>query len=67
MVDLVISKDELIKLFNSEDIKDSNDGWIYMQTTRVNIIALHEKDPKYIYDVTNAQKYKIVAIQKNKG
>ena len=63
MLDLIVSRDELVELFNKEDIKDSNDGWIYRDNTYINIIALHEKDPKYIYDVTDAQYYKIISIE----
>lgn len=64
MLDLLISKDELIEMFKFGDIKDSNDGWVYMNEFYVNIIALHEKDPKYIYDITDSQYYKIVSIKK---
>jgi hypothetical protein len=63
MLDIVVSKDELIELFNKEDIKDSDDGWIYKDNIYINIIALHEKDPKYIYDITDAQYYHIVTIE----
>ena len=63
MLDLIVSKDELVELFNNEDIKDSNNGWMYKDSIYVNIVALHEKDPKYVYDVTDAQYYKIISIE----
>ena len=63
MLDLIVSKDELVELFNKEEIKDSNNGWIYKDSIYVNIIALHEKDPKYVYDVTDAQYYKIISLE----
>ena len=63
MLDLIVSRDELVELFNKEDIKDSNNGWMYKDSIYVNIIALHEKDPKYVYDVTDAQYYKIISIE----
>jgi hypothetical protein len=65
MLDLIIPKNELIEMFNNETIKDSNQGWVYKDSDLINIIALHEKNPKYIYDVTDAQYYKLVSIKKN--
>ena len=62
MVDLVISKDELVQMFINETIKDTNNGWLYEDTQYINIAALHEKDPKYVYDITNADFYKITSI-----
>ena len=62
MVDLIISKDELIEMFINETIKDTNNGWIYNESERINIAAIHEKDPKYIYDIANAELYKITSI-----
>ena len=63
MVDLIISKDELIEMFINETIKDTNNGWLYKEERYINIAAIHEKDPKYIYDVTNAEFYKITSIE----
>jgi len=63
MVEFIVSKEELIEMFNKEDIIDSNDGWTYKDTYYINIVALHEQEPKYVYDVTNAQYYKIIAIK----
>jgi hypothetical protein len=61
--ELIVSKDELVTMFANDVIKDSNTGWLYNNEFVINIIALHEKDPKYIYDVTNAEYYKIVPIK----
>jgi hypothetical protein len=63
MDEIVLSKDELIELFVKEDIKDAQDGWIYQGDILVNIIALHDQDPKYVYNVTNAEYYKITPIE----
>ena len=63
MDEILLSRDELIELFVNEDIKDTPDGWLYKNNTLVNIIALHDKNPKYIYNVTSAQYYKISSIE----
>ena len=62
MLDILVSKDELIEMFINEDIKDSTNGWIYKDEIYINIIALHEKDPKFVYDITDAQYYKVVSL-----
>jgi uncharacterized protein YggL (DUF469 family) len=62
MIDLIISKDELVQMFINETIKDTNNGWLYEDSQYINIAAIHEKDPKYIYDVANAQFYKLTSI-----
>jgi len=64
MKEILVSKDELIELFIKEDIRDTLDGWLYKDKILINIIALHDKDPKYIYNVTNAHYYKILPINK---
>ena len=58
MDEIVISKEELIDLFEKEILKDTNKGWTYNDEV-VDIIALHEIDPKYLQDITNAKFYKI--------
>jgi hypothetical protein len=63
MEELIVSKDELVTMFAEEKITDSDIGWLYNNEVIVNIVALHDKDPKYIYDITNAQYYKIVPIK----
>jgi hypothetical protein len=58
-----VTKEQLIDMFVSKDIEDSKYGWLYQNTFYVNIIALHEKDPKYVFDVTDAEYYKISPIR----
>ena len=57
--DIIVSKDELIELFETEKIIDTGKGW-YMDNSFVNIIALHEIEPKFIQNITNAKFYKII-------
>jgi len=57
--ELIISKEELISLFLDGTIKETNYGWIF-NTIRIDIVALHDKDVKYILNVTDTQEYKIV-------
>lgn len=58
MEESIISKEELIEMFESEKIVDSDIGWI-MDGNEIEIIALHDVDPKFLQDVTNAKFYKI--------
>jgi len=62
MNEIVVTKDELIHLFETGDIKDTQHGWLYKDEIYINIIAIHDQDPKYVYNVTNAQYYKIAPI-----
>jgi len=57
--ELIVSKEELVQLFEDERIIDTGNGW-YMDNELVEIIALHEIEPKFLKDVANAKKYKIV-------
>lgn len=63
MEELIVSKEELVQLFENNIIKDTGRGWI-MEGKEIEIIALHEVDPKFLQDVTNAKFYKL--IQKGK-
>lgn len=63
MEELIVSKEELVQLFENNIIKDTGRGWI-MEDKEIDIIALHEVDPKFLQDVTNAKFYKL--IQKGK-
>ena len=60
MEDLVITKEQLIEMFAHGELKDDNNGWL-LNGMPIDIIALHDEDPKYVYDVTNAAHYKLVA------
>ncbi|MFK2821668.1 hypothetical protein [Arcobacter sp. YIC-80] len=57
--ELIVSKEELIKLFEEETIKDTGKGWL-MEDKEVDIIALHDIDPKFLQDVTKAKFYKLI-------
>ncbi|RXJ87562.1 hypothetical protein [Arcobacter sp. CECT 8985] len=59
MEEKILSKEELIQLFEDEKIIDSGKGWI-MGEKEIEIIALHDVDPKFLQDVTNAKFYKII-------
>jgi len=63
MEELIVTKEELIQLFENNVIEDTGRGWL-MEGKEVEIIALHEVDPKFLQDVTNAKFYKL--IQKGK-
>jgi hypothetical protein len=63
MEEIVVTKDELVEMFVEGSIKDDKDGWLYKDTIFVNIIALHDKDPKYVYDVTNAEYYRLAPVK----
>jgi hypothetical protein len=64
MEELIISKEELIKLFENQVIEDTGRGWL-MEGKTVDIIALHEIEPRFLQDVTNAKFYKLI-IKGNK-
>lgn len=58
MEEIIISKEELVEMFESEKILDTGKGWL-MDGKEVDIIALHDVDPKYLQDITNSKFYKI--------
>ncbi len=59
MEELIVTKDELVAMFEHEELKDDSHGWL-LNGMEVEIIAIHDADPKYVQNVTNAQYYKIV-------
>ena len=59
MEELIISKEELIQMFDEDKIKDTGRGWL-MDGQEIEIIALHDVDPKFLQDVTNAKFYKLI-------
>jgi hypothetical protein len=59
MEELIVSKEELVKMFEDETIVDSGAGWL-MNGEEVELIALHDVDPKFLQDITNAKFYKII-------
>ncbi|WP_321315574.1 hypothetical protein [Halarcobacter sp.] len=58
MEEKIVSKEELIQLFEDQKLLDTGKGWM-MGDYEVEIIALHEIDPKFLQDVTNAKFYKL--------
>jgi len=57
--EIIVSKEELAQLFDDDIIVDTGHGW-YMGDDIVDIIALHEIEPKFLKDIANAKQYKIV-------
>lgn len=64
MEEQIVSKDELVEMFSLGVLEDDEArGWL-LYGQEIQIIALHETDPKYINDVTNANYYKLVPVKK---
>lgn len=61
----IVSKEELIQMFANEEIIDSGRAWM-MGNIEVEIIALHEVDPKFLQDITNSKFYKLIIKKGNK-
>jgi len=59
MEEKIVSKEELIEMFENQEILDTGRGWM-MGDKEVDIIALHEVDPKFLQDITNAKFYKLI-------
>ncbi|QEZ89252.1 hypothetical protein [Aliarcobacter cibarius] len=57
--ELIVTREELIKLFDDEVITDTGRAWM-MQGVQVDIIALHDIEPKFLQDITKAEFYKII-------
>lgn len=66
MEEKILSKEELIKLFVDEIIIDTGKAWL-MDGKEIEIIALHDIEPKYLQDVTNAKSYKIIPKEKRRS
>jgi hypothetical protein len=58
MEELIVTKEELVQMFETEKLKDTGKGWL-MDDKEIDIIALHEVDPKFLQDITNAKFYKL--------
>ena len=63
MEEQIVSKDEIVEMFSLGVLEDNEQGWV-LYGQEIQIIALHETDPKYMQDVTNANFYKLVPIKK---
>ena len=62
MEERIVSKDELVEMFSLGVLEDDEyKGWL-LYGQEIQIVALHETDPKYIQDVTNAAYYKLVPL-----
>lgn len=59
MEELIVSKEELVQMFEENKIVDTGRGWL-MNDKLVDIVALHEVDPKFLQDITNAKFYKLI-------
>lgn len=59
MEELIVTREELVNMFEEQTIEDTGNAWI-MNDKFIDIIALHEVDPKFLQDVTNAKFYKII-------
>lgn len=57
--ELIVTKEELIELFEKQRIEDTGRGWL-MDGKLIDIIALHDIEPKFLQDVANAKTYKLV-------
>jgi hypothetical protein len=64
MEELIVSKEELIQLFESQVIEDTGRAWL-MDGKVIEIVALHDIEPKFLQDITNAKFYKLI-IKGNK-
>lgn len=62
--ELVLSSDELKKLFKNKEILDTGKGWVY-KGKEVDIIAIHKVEPKYLQDLARAEFYKIKQKDEN--
>ena len=60
MEELIVTKEELIQMFETEKLKDTGKGWL-MDDKEINIIALHDIDPKFLQDIANAKFYKLIS------
>jgi len=63
MEEQIVSKDEIVEMFSLGVLEDNDNGWL-LYGQEIQIIALHETDPKYMQDVTNANFYKLVPVEK---
>ena len=62
MHEIVVSRDELIQLFEDDLILDTNKGWLFDDMI-VEIVALHEQEIKYLHDVTKSNFYKLILLR----
>ena len=56
--DKIISSEELKQMFKKGEILDTDDGWYY-KNNEIEIIAIHDKEIKYVTDMLHSKNYKI--------
>ncbi|MCK9161308.1 MAG: hypothetical protein GX118_06480 [Arcobacter butzleri] len=56
--EVIIPKEDLVSLFKAKKIVETDYGW-RLNGYEVEIIALHDVDPKFLQDIANAKLYKI--------
>ncbi|XPV70283.1 MAG: hypothetical protein ACNI25_06830 [Halarcobacter sp.] len=59
MEEKIVSKEELIEMFENQEVLDTGKAW-KMGDKEIEIVALHEVDPKFLQDITNAKFYKLI-------
>lgn len=59
MEEIIVSKEELIDMFENQKVLDTGKGWL-MGEKEIEIVALHDIDPKFLQDITNAKFYKLI-------
>lgn len=60
MEETVVTREVLLEMFEKGELRDTGKGWLFEDSKWIEIIALHDVDPKYIEDVTRAEFYKII-------
>ena len=58
MEEFTVSKEELHELFQKNILKDTNKGWYY-KDLKIEIVAIHNIEARYIQDMMRADFYKI--------
>jgi len=58
MEEFKVSKEELHRMFEKKELKDTAKGWYY-KSQEVEIIAIHDIDKRYLQDMMNSEFYKI--------
>ncbi len=65
MEELIVSNDELKKMFEDKRMIDDNKGWL-LDGIEIEIFAIHQQESKYISDITHAESYKLIKKEKRK-
>jgi hypothetical protein len=60
MKEIIVTKNQLIEMFKNEELRDGNNGWV-LHGIKIEIIAIHELNPKYVQNITDAKYYKLVS------